>query len=309
MISARRPQPDGRARALPGRGLQPRRRRRTAGPARARRAGHGNDRRRHGGARRRGRGARGRSMSAATVPGWLAAVTAGQPRRPAIFDGTSAGTTASSGTAPGGWRAGCSNAASSRPAGESGSSARTPPSTWPDISASCVPEASSCRSTIGSRPRSSTRSSSSSRRPAASSAPWHPTWRASSRVLRPGRPATLTSAARPGPPTTRSDAEATVLLTSGTTGAPKGVVHTHATLLHAALQVSLALPFARDDVNIAFLPFFASIPEQVLPVPAVRAAARPAPRASIPRLSRRACERATTLRLGADDRRAAARPR
>jgi acyl-CoA synthetase (AMP-forming)/AMP-acid ligase II len=59
--------------------------------------------------------------------------------------------------------------------------------------------------------------------------------------------------------------DATVLLTSGSTGKPKGVCHTHSSLLHAAVQIAVALPFARDDVSIAFLPFFASIPEHVLP--------------------------------------------
>jgi acyl-CoA synthetase (AMP-forming)/AMP-acid ligase II len=58
---------------------------------------------------------------------------------------------------------------------------------------------------------------------------------------------------------------AVILLTSGSTGQPKGVVHTQQTLLHAALQMALALPFGRGDVSIAFLPFFASVPEQVLP--------------------------------------------
>jgi acyl-CoA synthetase (AMP-forming)/AMP-acid ligase II len=89
-------------------------------------------------------------------------------------------------------------------------------------------------------------------------------------------------------------AESTVLLTSGSTGAPKGVVHTHATLLHAALQVALALPFAADDINVAFLPFFASIPEQVLPTLLHGAALDLLPRFD-PEAVSAACERATTF--------------
>ncbi|HET7571264.1 MAG TPA: AMP-binding protein [Gaiellaceae bacterium] len=58
---------------------------------------------------------------------------------------------------------------------------------------------------------------------------------------------------------------ACILLTSGSTGKPKGVVHTHGTLLHAALQLGSCLPFSPSDRGIAFLPFFAAIPEQVLP--------------------------------------------
>lgn len=62
-----------------------------------------------------------------------------------------------------------------------------------------------------------------------------------------------------------ADSRAIVLLTSGSTGSPKGVVHSHATFFLAALQVAMALPFSRDDVSLAFLPFFASIPEQIAP--------------------------------------------
>jgi acyl-CoA synthetase (AMP-forming)/AMP-acid ligase II len=58
---------------------------------------------------------------------------------------------------------------------------------------------------------------------------------------------------------------ACILLTSGSTGRPKGVVHSHGTLLHAATQLAQAFPLAPGERTIAFLPFFASIPEQVLP--------------------------------------------
>lgn len=58
---------------------------------------------------------------------------------------------------------------------------------------------------------------------------------------------------------------ACILLTSGSTGRPKGVVHSQGTLLHAALEMAGALPFGPEERNVAFLPFHASIPEQVLP--------------------------------------------
>jgi acyl-CoA synthetase (AMP-forming)/AMP-acid ligase II len=58
---------------------------------------------------------------------------------------------------------------------------------------------------------------------------------------------------------------ACILLTSGSTGRPKGVLHTQGTMLHAALEIAMELPFASDERSVAFLPFFASIPEQVLP--------------------------------------------
>ena len=74
---------------------------------------------------------------------------------------------------------------------------------------------------------------------------------------------TAQNGSRPLAPT--AAAPAVILLTSGSTGRPKGVVHTHQSLLHAALQMTLALPFGRGDVSIAFLPFFASAPEQVFP--------------------------------------------
>ena len=58
---------------------------------------------------------------------------------------------------------------------------------------------------------------------------------------------------------------ACILLTSGTTGRPKGVVHSHGTMLHAATQLARAFGFGPGERSIAFLPFYAAIPEQVLP--------------------------------------------
>jgi fatty-acyl-CoA synthase len=67
-------------------------------------------------------------------------------------------------------------------------------------------------------------------------------------------------------PELEATAPACILLTSGSTGRPKGVVHSHATMLHATLQLMTALPFGPAERSIGFLPFYASIPEQVLPV-------------------------------------------
>jgi acyl-CoA synthetase (AMP-forming)/AMP-acid ligase II len=61
------------------------------------------------------------------------------------------------------------------------------------------------------------------------------------------------------------NSNACILLTSGSTGRPKGVIHSHGALLHSGLRLAAALPFGPADRSVAFLPFFAAIPEQVLP--------------------------------------------
>jgi len=78
-------------------------------------------------------------------------------------------------------------------------------------------------------------------------------------------PLSAVGAAAAALPALGPQSPACVLLTSGSTGRPKGVLHTHGTMLHAALQIAAAFPFACDERSVAFLPFFASIPEHVLP--------------------------------------------
>ena len=95
------------------------------------------------------------------------------------------------------------------------------------------------------------------------------------------------------PPIGPSD-DATILLTSGTTGTPKGSVQTHATMLHAVDQLHRSLPYSPSDVMLAFLPFFAAIPEQVWPTLLAGGCLEILPRFDVAAVDE-ACERATTL--------------
>lgn len=83
---------------------------------------------------------------------------------------------------------------------------------------------------------------------------------------------------------------ASILLTSGSTGRPKGVVHTQGTLLHATMQMATALPYGAEDRNLAFLPFYTAIGEQILPTLATGGSVRVLPRFDAERVALAACD-------------------
>jgi len=95
-------------------------------------------------------------------------------------------------------------------------------------------------------------------------------------------------------PPVEAHSDATILLTSGTTGTPKGAVQTHATMGHAVAELQRALPFSAEDVMLAFLPFFAAIPEQILPTLLTGGAIEILPRFELDAVEE-ACSRATTF--------------
>lgn len=103
----------------------------------------------------------------------------------------------------------------------------------------------------------------------------------------------LSGTERPLPPV-EDQADATILLTSGTTGSPKGAVHTHATMCFAISELHRALPFSADDVMLAFLPFFAALPEQILPTLLAGGTVEVLPRFDLEAVDE-ACSRATTF--------------
>ncbi|MGQ9426700.1 long-chain fatty acid--CoA ligase [Gilvimarinus sp. F26214L] len=66
----------------------------------------------------------------------------------------------------------------------------------------------------------------------------------------------LAAAHKPGPHTARPDDLAVMPYTSGTTGFPKGCMHTHKTVMHTLMVGSLANSSTADAISLSVLPLF-----------------------------------------------------
>lgn len=73
-------------------------------------------------------------------------------------------------------------------------------------------------------------------------------------------------AEEPEPPAIGPDDDALVIYSSGTTGRPKGVVHTHGSLVRTAATMVLELGVRRSDIGLIFLPLFTGYLETLLPM-------------------------------------------
>ena len=67
------------------------------------------------------------------------------------------------------------------------------------------------------------------------------------------------------------DDPALILFTSGSTGSPKGAVHTHRDLAHTAVIMALELGLREGERTLHFLPLFSSCLEHLIPLTLVRA--------------------------------------
>ncbi|MFF2852574.1 class I adenylate-forming enzyme family protein [Streptomyces sp. NPDC058001] len=83
-----------------------------------------------------------------------------------------------------------------------------------------------------------------------------------------------------------------IMLTSGSTGRSKAVVHSHGTMLHCAQQLAGVFPYGLGERGAVFLPLYACIPEQVLPMLCTGGALEVLPGFDIERVAD-ACTRAT----------------
>lgn len=95
-------------------------------------------------------------------------------------------------------------------------------------------------------------------------------------------------------PALGSSTPCSIMMTSGSTGRPKGAVHSQGTMLHAAMQLGSVFPFGSGQRGVVFLPLYACIPEQVLPMLCMGGALEILPRFDIERVAD-ACARATTF--------------
>lgn len=95
-------------------------------------------------------------------------------------------------------------------------------------------------------------------------------------------------------PSVRSTSTCAIMLTSGTTGQPKGVVHSHGTMLHGALQLVSVFPYGLVERSVVFLPLYACIPEQVLPMLCAGGSLEILPGFDVERVAA-ACARATSF--------------
>ncbi|WPB87806.1 class I adenylate-forming enzyme family protein [Streptomyces malaysiensis] len=95
-------------------------------------------------------------------------------------------------------------------------------------------------------------------------------------------------------PSVGTSSPCAIMPTSGTTGRPKSVVHSQGTMLHGALQLASVFPYGPDERGVVFLPLYACIPEQVLPMLCSGGSLEILPGFDVERVAD-ACTRATTF--------------
>ena len=95
-------------------------------------------------------------------------------------------------------------------------------------------------------------------------------------------------------PTVGANSGCAIMLTSGSTGEPKGAVHSHGSMLHGALQLAATFPYGPGERGVVCLPLYACIPELVLPMLLAGGALEILPGFDVDRVAD-ACTRATMI--------------